>query len=254
MAGFEDSDLTNDRFLGGRLIIAQPRKGYRAGADPVFLAAAVPAKSGQAVLELGCGAGVAALCLARRVSGLRLAGIELQPDYAALARQNAAANGLELEVVSADLRDPPRELANRSFDHVLANPPYFRPGAVIAADQAREVARSGDTPLADWIAAARRRLLPKGYLTMVQRADRLDELLYGVRTSFGSVVILPLSPRSGRAADLVIVQARKGGRAGLRLLSPLVLHRGDTHLKDGESYTAAAQAILRDGSQLPLVG
>ena len=86
---FDDGELSTDAFLGGRLSIMQPIRGYRAAADPVLLAAAVPARAGDAVLELGCGAGVASLCLGQRVPGLIQFGLELQPAYAALARRNA---------------------------------------------------------------------------------------------------------------------------------------------------------------------
>ncbi|MGB7263813.1 MAG: methyltransferase, partial [Albidovulum sp.] len=86
---FGANELTEDGFLGGRLRISQPRDGYRAAMDPVLLAAAVPARAGDTVLELGCGAGVASLCLASRVPGLALTGLELQSGYAALARANA---------------------------------------------------------------------------------------------------------------------------------------------------------------------
>ena len=120
---FAGEELTTDAFLGGRLAIRQPKAGYRAGIDPVRLAAAVPARSGETVLELGCGAGVAALCLGRRVPGLALAGIERQGDYAVLARENAAANGIAFEVVEGDLARMPASLRARSFDHVIANPP-----------------------------------------------------------------------------------------------------------------------------------
>ena len=58
------ADLREDGFLGGRLRIAQPAQGYRAGADAVMLAAACPARPGQSVLELGCGAGVALMAQA----------------------------------------------------------------------------------------------------------------------------------------------------------------------------------------------
>ena len=55
------SEIVEDAFLGERLRIRQPATGYRAGSDPVFLAASVPALPGQSVLELGTGAGTALL-------------------------------------------------------------------------------------------------------------------------------------------------------------------------------------------------
>jgi tRNA1Val (adenine37-N6)-methyltransferase len=76
---FAETELTRDGFLGGRLALLQPRDGYRAGTDPVLLAAFVPAREGESVLDLGCGAGTAALCLAARVPVLELHGLELQP-------------------------------------------------------------------------------------------------------------------------------------------------------------------------------
>ena len=118
------ADWREDGFLGGRLRIAQPVRGYRAGADAVMLAAACPARPGESVLELGCGAGVALLCLGARVPGLALTGLELQPAYAALARRNAAANGIAARVAEGDLAHMPALLRGESFDHVIANPPY----------------------------------------------------------------------------------------------------------------------------------
>ena len=93
---FAEDALTADRFLDGRLTILQPKDGYRAAMDPVLLAAAIPAKAGERALELGCGAGVASLCLARRVPGLHVTGLEVQAAYADLARRNAEANGIAL--------------------------------------------------------------------------------------------------------------------------------------------------------------
>ncbi len=250
---FAEVDLTEDDFLGGQLTIRQPRKGYRAGIDPVFMAAAVSASAGESVLELGCGVGAGLLCLGRRVPGLHLTGIELQADYADLARQNAQSNQMSLQIVTADLRHLPPELKAQNFHHVMANPPYFRrTDGAASRDQGRDLALAGDTPLADWIAVATQRLAPKGHLTLIQKADRLRDVLLAMDGRLGSVMVQPLAPRTGRAAELVIVRACKGGRAAFRLLAPLILHRGDRHERDGESYTAAVRAVLRDGAELLL--
>jgi len=252
MSAFADTDLTCNGFLGGRLRLWQPRDGYRAGVDPVLLAAAVPASRGQSVLELGCGAGAAVLCLASRVPGLRLTGVELQPAYADLARRNARENGIALSVHTADLALLPSDLRQLQFDHVIANPPYYRAGAHSgAADAGRRVALGEQTPLATWIETAARRLAPRGYLHVIQRADRLPDLMAACTDRLGSLEILPLAPRVGRAAELVIVRARKGGRAAFRLHAPLILHQGERHERDGESYAPAVTDVLRNGRALP---
>ncbi|MFY0308929.1 tRNA1(Val) (adenine(37)-N6)-methyltransferase [Leisingera sp. D0M16] len=252
MKTFTEDALSRNAFLGGRVQLWQPLRGYRAGVDPVLLAAAVPARAGEAVLELGCGAGQALLCLAARVPGLALAGVELQAPYAELARRNAAANGQEIEVYEADLAALPEALKQRQFQHVIANPPYYKAGAHSQArDAGRKVALGEQTPLAEWITAAARRLAPKGYLHMIQRADRLPDMLAACSGVLGSLEVLPLAPRTGRAAELVILRARKGGRADFRLHAPLILHEGARHERDGESYRPEISAVLRDGAALP---
>lgn len=253
--GFSADELTQDAFLGGRLHLWQPRGGYRAGIDPVLLAAAVPARAGQTVLELGCGAGAAVLCLAARVPGLALSGVELQPDYAELARENARLCGVGLDVIRADLAALPDALRQTSYDHVIANPPYYRGGAHTSArDGGRRVALGEETPLGTWVDIAARRLAPKGYLHMIQRTDRLPDLLTACAGRLGSIEVLPLAARTGRAPDLIILRARKGGRAAFVLHAPVVLHRGSKHVADQESYTDEIVQVLRHGAGLQWPG
>jgi len=250
---FAPDDLTDDGFLGGRLRVLQPRRGYRAATDPVFLAAAVAAHTGQSVLELGCGAGVASLCLGARVPGLVQAGLELQPAYADLARRNAARNRLALEVLEGDLATMPAALRARCFDHVIANPPYYPTGCgTAAADPGRETAQREATPLADWVAAGLRRLHPGGWLTIIQEAQRLPDLLAALQGGAGSITALPLVARAGRPAGRVIVQARKGGRGRFVLAAPLVLHDGAAHDGDRDNHSDMAAAILRKGAALEI--
>ncbi|MHA6326849.1 tRNA1(Val) (adenine(37)-N6)-methyltransferase [Roseivivax sp. CAU 1753] len=250
-AEFDADALSRDAFLGGRITLAQPRRGYRAGIDPVLLAASVEARAGQRVLDLGCGAGAALFCLAARIPGLSLTGVERQPDYAALARQNGATNGLAARIVAADLSALPVALRQERFDHILANPPYFDPLARSSSqDPGREAAMAEATPLATWVSVAARRLAPSGFVHIVHRAERVPDILAALRDVLGSVEVKPLAPRQGRAARLVLVRARKGGRAAFRLHAPLVLHAGDHHTVDGDDYTDAVQAILREGAPL----
>jgi len=245
------ADHTIDGFLGGRLRLRQPKTGYRAGVDPVLLAAAVPARAGQTVLELGCGGGTALLCLGARVAGLGLTGVELQPDYHALAVENAALNGMVADIRCADLRALPADLRQKRFDHVLMNPPYFdRTASTPATDDGRDIALGGGTSIDDWITAGAKRLAPKGMLTLVQRIERLPECLAAATARLGSVAVCAIAPRHGREPALFLIQARKGGRAAFRLLPPLVLHSGDRHGADGDDYTPEVSRVLRHAAAL----
>ena len=207
------------------------------------------------MLELGCGAGAASIWLAFRGPGVSLAGVERQAAYAELARRNAAENGTRLAVHCADLREMPAELTQARFDHVIANPPFYSPGRHASPrDAGRAGGRVEDTPLADWIAVGARRLKPRGLLHLIQHPERLPELLAAATGRLGSMEVLPLAPREGRAPSLLLFRARKEGRAAFRLHAPLILHAGASHERDGESYRPELLAILRKGEALEWPG
>ncbi len=243
--------VTNDAFLDGRVMVAQPRDGFRSGTDAVLLAASVRAQSGQSVLELGIGAGAASLCLAARVPGLEMAGLEVQPDYCELARKNSAANGVAVSVHEGDVTAMPPGLSATSFDHVFMNPPYYRAGAWSAAKAGDRARALGESATLDaWIDAATRRLKPGGWLCVIAKATRLADLIHTTDDRLGSLEIKPIAPRNGRAAELVITRFRKGGRADPVLFAPLILHLGQTHKQDAAHFTPLAEAIFRDGGNL----
>lgn len=247
--------LTHTDFLNGQVKAWQPARGYRAGVDPVLLAASVPAQAGQTALELGCGVGVASLCLLARVPGLSVTGVEVQADYADLARRNGAEAGADFTVETADLSALPAPLRQRQFDHVFANPPYFqRDRSTAAQDAGRDIAFAGDTPLGSWVEVAVKRCAPKGYVTFIQRVERLPELIVAMQPVLGSLEVQPLIPRVGRQAQLVLIRGRKNGRADFRLHDGIVLHEGAEHLQDGDDYAPKVRAALRDGAPLGFGG
>lgn len=247
------TETSDNAFLGGRLNILQPKVGYRAGADPVFLAAAVGAKPGQTALDLGCGVGTAMLCLATRVPGLELVGVELQSELAALARENLSRNSLSGDVWQADISAMPHDLKARRFDHVMTNPPFFdRKAGSRAADAGREQGRGETIDVDAWLGFAIERIEPKGSLTVVNRIERLPDCLTALQGKVGHITVLPLAPRIGRPSKLFVLNAIRGSKGAFCLRSPLVLHTGVRHETDGDSYTEQAQAILRGGAALLL--
>lgn len=249
------SEIVEDAFLGERLRIRQPATGYRAGSDPVFLAASVPALPGQSVLELGTGAGTALLCLMARVPGLNMTGIDRNPDHVVLARENLGLNNLNGTILEADIACMPKSVSSQRFDHVMFNPPYFdrRTGSA-SPEPEREASRSGDAGTAAWIDAGLRRVKPGGTLTFIQRTEHLPRMLADIGARLGSIRLLPMQPRRFRPAKLFILQGRSGSKGAFRLLPPIILHEGDRHLSDGGDYTKAANAILREAAALTLDG
>jgi tRNA1(Val) A37 N6-methylase TrmN6 len=240
-------DVSEDHLLEGRVLLRQPAQGYRAAIDPVFLAAAVPASEGEMVLDLGSGVGAASLCLAARVPGCRIFGLEMQPPLVALARQNIDVNGFtgRVESMIGTLQMPPPRLAPGSFHHVMTNPPFNESSGTASPLAAKDAAnREGEIDLAEWMRFAVNMLRPKGTLVAIYRADRLDELLAALQKRVGEILVLPLWPKAGRPAKRVVIRARKGVASPLTLSAGLVLHE-----EDGR-FTAAAENVLRRAGPL----
>jgi len=221
----------------------------------VFLAAAVPARAGQRVLDAGAGMGVAGLCLLARVPGIELTAVEIDPELATLAAGNAARNSFvqHVTVVTANVTSPGKVLRAAGLDaggyqHVIANPPFHDEGSVRAApDAARAAAHViGRNGLAAWVRFFAAMAAPDGLLTLIHRPECLDELLALLDGRFGDVAVFPLFPKRDEPATRIIVQAKKGSRAGISLLQGLVLHD-----EDGR-YTDEAEAVLRNGEGLHL--
>lgn len=240
---------TTDGLLGGRVILRQPLTGYRAAVDPVLLAAAVRAKSGQAVLDAGCGAGAAMFCLAARVPGLTLTGLELQPEQVALAREgmtiNSFAEGCAItEIVTGDILRPPVDMLN-AFDIVITNPPYGDSGTPPPNESLAAAHMEGEADVTLWVKGCLACLKPKGRLVMIHRADRLSDILASLNDrEAGDIRIYPIFPKKGQPARRVIVDAGKGRRSPDTLLPGFILHEDDGR------YTPAAEAVLRQAGGL----
>jgi tRNA1Val (adenine37-N6)-methyltransferase len=236
--------VTEGGLLGNRLIYKQLQDGHRSGFEPVLLAACVKARAGEAVLEVGTGAGAALLCLGARVPGVRGTGVEREAALVELANENFKINSLHgISVVQGDATALP--FASQSFDHVLANPPWFGVANTASPDAKRDLAhRATPELLSAWIAELGRVVRPKGSVSLILPATSFAGAAAALRAQkCGGISLLPLWPRVNTAAKMVIITATKAGRSGDKVLPGLVLH-------DGQNITQAAQAILRDGAPL----
>jgi tRNA1(Val) A37 N6-methylase TrmN6 len=225
------TDTTEDAFLGGQLRLRQPKSGHRAGHDAMLLAAATAAKAGDRVVEFGAGVGAAGLALAKRIGGIDLVLVEIDPELAALARENAGRNAIAADIVVLDVTSPSEAFANAgltpdSVDTVLMNPPFNDASRHRASpDPVRASAHVADhTTLESWVHAARRILKSGGALTLIWRADGIAEALAALARGFGSLAILPVHADAGRAAIRVLIRGVKGGKAPARVLNSLVLN------------------------------
>lgn len=248
--------VSDDAFLGGALNILQPRQGYRAGLDAVFLAASVPCRGAAplSVLDVGAGVGTAGLCVAWRCRHARVALIEREPDLVALARENIARNGLSdrVSVIGADISRATRAelleagLPEEAFDHVIANPPFHAEGAGTPARHALKAAAhamAGDG-LDAWGRFMARMARPGGEAILVHKAEALPEILLALQGRFGGASLTSLHSRAGEAANRVIVRGLKGSRAPFAISPGRIIHDQDNRL------TRGADGVLRLGLAL----
>lgn len=248
--------VSDDAFLGGRLQILQPSKGYRAGGDAVMLAAAVSDRGGRPfrVLDVGAGVGAAGLCVACRCPNAEVVLIEREPDLVTLARENVRRNALEarVTVLEADIaRVSTAELSaggagEGAFDQVIANPPYYAEGAGTAAATALKAAAHAmpEAGLEVWCRFFARMARAGGEVLVVHKAAALPDLLKGLARRFGGLVAVPLHSFAGEMAGRVLLRGIKGSRAPFRLEAGLVLHEAENR------FTAGAERVLRLGQSL----
>jgi tRNA1(Val) A37 N6-methylase TrmN6 len=249
-----EGDVSEDAVLGGKLVLRQPVRGHRFGHDSILLAAAITARSGEQAIELGAGVGAAGLALARRVDGLDVTLIELDPVLSALSRDNAERNALakRTRVLCLDAAAPAVAFAAAGLDlgladHVLMNPPFNAPQNP-SPDAGRRLAHnaSHDT-LTRWLHTAMRLLRPAGVVTLIWRADGLGDVLAALTAGFGAIAVLPIHPKPGRPAIRVLVRAVKDRNGPLALLPGFILADADG------MPSRQAEAVLRDGAALTLI-
>jgi len=245
-------ELTQDLFLGGRLKLHQPKVGYRAGSDTVLLSAAINAQKNHRVLDVGCGVGTVGICLAHRIEGTHVIGLECHPDLVALAKHNILENHLQdsMEVFQHDIQKGllPQVPAN-SFDWVAANPPYY---ILSHHDQAhghqRATSRAqlqGDLKL--WVDFCFKMTRPRGHMVFIYPTERLEDLIIGLEAKkVGGLTLYPLWPKAGHPAKRILVQVRKGVASPTKVLPGLVLH------EDHGTYTPQALKILKEGAGIDL--
>jgi tRNA1(Val) A37 N6-methylase TrmN6 len=236
-------DTTAGFLLDGRVRYAQPVHGYRTGIEPVLLAASIPARPGQRVLEAGTGAGAALLCLNARIPGLTGIGIEKDAGMADLARQNLADNRAPFSILTADITEAP---PLPPFDHVFANPPWHDPASTRPPNPRRDAA-THQVPgtLANWIEALASLMAARATLTLILPAALTAEAIATLYSAgLARQTVFPLWPRQNQAAKIILLHASLASGPS-RIAPGLVLH-------EDRAYTPEAERILRHAGPLVL--
>ncbi len=245
------SDFSCDSFLGGRVRLYQPRKGYRAGIDAVFLSACVQPSAGQSILDVGAGVGTASILLLIRAAEklpFSVCALEKEKILSELSEKNALLNNVSefLTSVSSDLNKSPPEINQKSFDQVMTNPPFFE-GTMISPHALKAKANHpSSVSFEAWIDFCIKRLKSFGTLTLIIPPQRLPSFLKMCEGRLGDLHIYPLWQRTETPAKRLLIQGVKDRKTPLKLLSGLVLHETD------RAFTSEAHDVLWEGKSLIL--
>lgn len=246
-------EISSDSLLDGKIIYQQLQNGYRTGIEPIVLAASVPARKGQTIIEAGCGAGAGLMCLAHRVAGIEGIGFDCDEDNIRLAQKNFAHNQFpQLSCFNAVLPDLPPALVSaalsgeKRFQHAFANPPWHADSGTPSPNPKKETAkRLHPGMLEKWIYCLGRLLDHQGTLSLILPAQLYLQAVRAMEQHrIGAITLFPLWPKAGREAKIVILRGRKNSAAGGRVLPGLILHT------PSGGYTDEALEVLHDGKSL----
>ena len=205
---------------------------FRLGTDSVLLADFVNTAGARRGIDLGCASGINMLLLLARTERLHMTGLEIVPEAAELARENMAMNGFAERsgIVTGDIRAHRALFRAGSFDLAVCNPPYFPQGSgAPAKDRDRAAARSEILcTLPELCRAAAFLLHTGGRAFFVHRPERLSELFCALASHGLEPKRLRLVCRDAESAPtLALVEARRGGKPGLKIEPALYLRGPD---------------------------
>ena len=236
----ERIDEVNDK-----LKLIQKPEGLTFGTDALLLAGYVSGKSSFG-LELGAGSGIISFLLLTRGKVNEVTALEVQENYAHLTERNTELNGLSerMKTVNMDLREFG---AKESFDIVYTNPPYMTVGSGLAnAFSGKNVARHevmGD--IRDFCRCASASLKFGGKFAVVYRPDRLTDLLSAMAEfKLEAKRMTFVHADTSSESSMVLIEAKKGGKCGVKLTAPLIIYADKEHKK----YTEDMDYIMNNGN------
>ncbi len=214
------AEITEDFILHGKIRLLQPKNGYRAAQDPIVLARQVELRSGQSILDVGCGVGTISLILKHFNESQNITCIDIDPEMVELCTKNSQINKLPLHIVEGNVNSS--ALSSKTFDCVVTNPPFYNVRN-FRASTTKKFANFETVDLQVWLKFCLKRLKPQGDLYIIHLPERINEILDTVKHYAGRIEITPVYSRPDQKAKRAIIKMRKGSREALKIMSPMFL-------------------------------
>jgi tRNA1Val (adenine37-N6)-methyltransferase len=213
--------------------IYQSKTGYRFSVDSLLLSDFVNLKTVRNIADLGSGSGIVGILIAKKYPEAKVDLFELQPGLVDLSEKNICLNNLKdrMQALQCDIRTLPASYPGLSeYELAVSNPPFGKPkSGKINLEEERAIARHElRLSLSELVAAAYSLLKAKGRFNIIYHPGRLSELIETFKKK-------SLEPKRLRfihstrlsEAKMVLVEAVKGGRTGLKVENPLFLYNED---------------------------
>jgi len=236
-------NYTEDFLLNKRVKVLQPNDGYRASIDAVVLASMLKKiKKSQKVLDVGSGTGAVSLCIAKRFEdyNLDIHGLEIQESLCELSNKSAKLNNFDnLKYHNVNIKEKIKSIEANSFDHVVSNPPYAANDFASPNPSKARAHNESELDLHSWIKFCLKMLKQKGMFYMINRVERLDDIIKACHGKTGAIEIIPIySKPSDVEAKRVLVIAQKDVKTPLKINKGFYMHEEDL------SYSSKANDIL----------
>ncbi|KJS87909.1 MAG: hypothetical protein JM58_02565 [Peptococcaceae bacterium BICA1-8] len=239
MVDVRENESIDDLILGGLKII-QKTGGFRFSLDAILLAHFATVKKGYRIIDLGTGTGIIPLILTTRAHELDITGVEIQEEAAQMAKRSLALNQLlDIKIINADLRKLGEEHWGH-YDLVISNPPYLtlNQGKISPSEEIALSRHEIKCSLEDLIRSGEKLVKNRGKFALIHRAERLAEIIAHLNTyKLEPKRIRLIHPYLAESANLLLVEAIKGGKPGLTVHTPLVVYNADgTYTKEILNY------------------
>lgn len=225
----KENERIDELHRNGYQIIQNP-EGFCFGMDAVLLSGYASVKENEIVLDLGTGTGIIPILLEAKTKGFHFTGLEIQEDVADMARRSVSLNKLEnkVRIVQGNIKEASQIFGKSVFDVVTSNPPYMNENHGLKnPNLPKAIARHELLcNLEDIVRETALVLKPGGKFYMVHRPRRLIEII-GMLSKYHLEVkrLRPVYPMLGKEANMVLLEAVRGGKPLLKLEPPLIIYK-----------------------------
>ena len=212
------------------LKLIQNIKGYKFSTDSVILANFGHARPNDVYVDLCSGSGVVAILFSCKNNLKKSYALELQPQLADMAKRSIEYNDLaeKIEVINDDLSNLDKIFGLEKVDVITVNPPYNEVGETSATDEIAIATHELKTNLETIAKMSARVLKFGGKFYMVHRADRLASIIYELKKyKLEPKVLRVVYPKANKEPNLILVEAKKGAKPGIKIMQPLILNNDD---------------------------